>query len=124
LEFLTKKPAGGTISVIQEGYSHLKEAVLMDLGDCSVQGKIRTSKRIVQGRIVVFHVPKSRSFTVEDVESFIEEHNLNRIKMVPPGVITPWRFACKVAHFKGDVLQAMETLTAESRHFYHKAIFP
>ncbi|MDI6777672.1 MAG: hypothetical protein QMD77_00615 [Patescibacteria group bacterium] len=96
----------------------------MDVGKCTLQGKIRTLDEVIGGRRKVIHVPKGSDCSAQDVLSLMESLGLDGIKMVGPGIITPWRFGCKVAHFKGDVLQAMETLPADARHFYHKALFP
>ncbi|HBB36564.1 MAG: hypothetical protein UX02_C0002G0058 [Candidatus Moranbacteria bacterium GW2011_GWC1_45_18] len=70
------------------------------------------------------HLPKGSDYSIETVKGLMSGLGLNQIKMVPPGVPSPWRFACKIAHFGGDVLQAMETLSADARLFYDKELFP
>jgi len=68
-------------------------------------------------------VRRKSSYTIIEVLNIIRYLGLDKIKMVPPGVIKPWRLGCRIAYFGGDVLRAMENLPAEDRHFYHKIIF-
>jgi hypothetical protein len=98
----------------------------MDLASADQAKEAKVAFRKVVGKAMWsnYRVPKRSPFSVNEVFNLMENLGLNQIKMVPPGVISPWRFGCKIAHFNGDVLQAMETLTADARSFYHYHLFP
>lgn len=94
----------------------------MDVGKCTLQGRVSSSNRIKKGRRVVIHAPKKGGLTVDQVEYYLSSLGLGGIKMVPPGCITPWRMACKIAHFKGNVKAALDTLPVEFRKFYEDKV--
>jgi hypothetical protein len=95
----------------------------MELEKCTTQGRERTFTLIIRGRKKIIHLPRNSNSTLEEVEKIMREWGLDQIKCVPPGVISPRRFAYKIAHFRGNLSEAMERLSAEARHFYHKILY-